>query len=116
MHFQMTRCAILEAGAAQVVKRGRLTGENTGSGRVAFQTEQMLLAAYQHLGIHRTMRLVTTDAAFQTHGSVLEGKRAAFVRVALGTGDFVATRCLHLPGIQPSVGRVAVNAMDRAFL
>ena len=76
----------------------------------------MLLGAHQHLGIHRAMRLVTTDAAFETHGSVLEGKGAAFVRVALGTGDFVATRCFHLPGIQPSVGRVAVDAVDRAFL
>ena len=62
------------------------------------------------------MRLVTTDAALETHGSVLEGKGAAFVRVALGTSDFVATRCFHLPGIQPSVGCVAVDAMDRAFL
>ena len=98
------------------MKRGWLTGENAGRGRVAFQTEQMLLGAHQHLGIHRTMWLVTTDAAFQTHGSMLEGKGAAFVRVALGTGDFVATRCLHLPGIQPSVGCVAIDAMDRTFL
>jgi len=36
--------------------------------------------------------------------------------MALGTGDFVATRCFHLPGIQPSVGRVAVDAVDRALL
>lgn len=62
------------------------------------------------------MRLVTSHAPFQTHGSVLEGKGPAFVRMALGTGDFVATRCFHLPGIQPSVGCVAVDAMDRAFL
>ena len=47
---------------------------------------------------------------------MLEGKGPAFVRVALGTGDFVATRCFHLPGIQPSVGCVAVDAMDRTFL
>ena len=62
------------------------------------------------------MRLVTTDAAFETHGSVLEGKGAAFIRMALGTRDFVATRCLHLPGIQPSVGCVAIDAMDCTFL
>ena len=62
------------------------------------------------------MRLVTSHASLQTHGGVLEGKGAAFVRVALGTGDFVATRCLHLPGIQPSVGCVAIDAMDCAFL
>ena len=36
--------------------------------------------------------------------------------MALGTGDFVATRCFYLPGIQPSVRCVAVDAMDRAFL
>ena len=62
------------------------------------------------------MRLVTSHAPFQTHGSVLEGKRAAFIRMALGTRDFVAAGCVHLPGIQPSVGRVAIDAMDRAFL
>ena len=83
---------------------------------MAFQTEQMLLRAHQHLGIHRTMRFVTTDAAFQAHGSMLEGKGAALVRVALGTRDFVAKGGFHLPGIQPSVGRVAVDAVDRAFL
>ena len=116
MHFQMARRAILEAGAAQVVKRGWLAGENAGSGRVAFQTEQMLLGAHQHLGIHRAMRLVTTDAAFQAHGSMLEGKGAALVRVALGTRDFVAAGCFHLPGIQPSVGCVAIDAMDCTFL
>ena len=76
----------------------------------------MLLGAHQHLGIHRAMRLVTNDAALETHGSVLEGKGAAFIRMALGTGDFVAPSCFHLPGIQPSVGRVAVDAVDCAFL
>ena len=62
------------------------------------------------------MRLVTSHAPLQTHGSVLEGKRAAFIRMALGTRDFVAAGCVHLPGIQPSVGRVAIDAMDRTFL
>ena len=62
------------------------------------------------------MRLVTTHTAFQTHGCVLESKRSALVRVALGTGGFVAARCLHLPGIQSSMRRVAVDTMDGAFL
>ena len=83
---------------------------------MAFQAEQVLLAAHQHLRIHRTMRFVTTHAPLQAHGGMLEGKGSALVRVALGTRDFVATRCLHLPGIQPSVGCVAVDAVDRAFL
>jgi len=112
----MARRAILEAGATQVVKRGRLGGQNAGRGRMAFQTEQVLLAAHEHLRIHRTMGLVTTDATLQTHSGMLEGKRAAFVGMTLGTSGFVAAGCFHLPGIQPSVGRVAVDAVDRAFL
>jgi len=47
---------------------------------------------------------------------MLEGKRATFVGMTLGTSGFVAAGCFHLPGIQPSVGRVAVDAVDRAFL
>jgi hypothetical protein len=83
---------------------------------MAFQAEQVLLASHEHLRIHRTMGLVTTHAPLQTHGGMLEGKRAAFIRMALGTCDFVAAGCVHLPGIQPSVGRVAVDAVDCAFL
>ena len=62
------------------------------------------------------MGLVTSHAPLQTHGGVLEGKGSTFVRMALGTRGFVPKRCFHLPGIQPSVRRVAVNAVDRALL
>jgi hypothetical protein len=116
MHFQMARRTILEAGTAQVMERRRLAGQNVGRSGMTFQAEQVLLGAHEHLRIHRTMGLVTTHAPLQTHGGMLEGKRAAFIRMALGTRDFVAAGCFHLPGIQPSVGRVAVDAVDRAFL
>ena len=116
MHFQMARGAVLEAGAAQIVKRGRLAGQNVGRHGMAFQAEQMLLAAHEHLRIHRTMGLVASHAPLQAHGRVLEGERPAFVRMALGTRSFVAAGRFHLPGIQSSVRRVAVHTVDRAFL
>ena len=94
MHFQMARRAILEAGTTEVVKRGRLAGQNARSGGMAFQAEQVLLAAYQHLRIHRTVRLVTAHAPLQAHGCMLEGKGATLVRMALRTSDFVAARGL----------------------
>jgi hypothetical protein len=47
---------------------------------------------------------------------MLEGKGAALVGVAFGAGHLVPQGCFHLPGIQPSVGRVAVDAVDCAFL
>ena len=116
MHFQVARRAILEAGTAQVVERRRLARQNIRRGGMAFQAEQMLLAAHEHLRIHRAVRLMTAHATLQTHDGMLEGKRATFVRMALGTRNFVAAGCFHLPGIQPSVGRMTVDAMDRAFL
>jgi len=112
----MTRRAVLEAGAAQVVKRGRLAGQNARSGGMAFQAEQVLLAAHEHLRIHRTMGFVTTHAPLQAHSSMLKGKGSALVGMALGAGNFVPAGCFHLPGIQPSVGCVAVDAMNRTFL
>jgi len=62
MHFQMTRRAILEARTTEVVKRGRLAGQNVRSGGMAFQAEQVLLGAHEHLRVHRAMRLMTTRA------------------------------------------------------
>ena len=94
MHFQMTRRAILETGATQVVKRGRLPGQNAGRRGMAFQAEQVLLTAYKHLRIHRSMGLVTTHAPLQTHRGVLESKGSTLVRMAFRTSDFVAARCL----------------------
>jgi len=83
---------------------------------MAFQAEQVLLAAHEHLRIHRTMGFVTTHAPLQAHSGMLEGKRTALVGMAFGAGNFVPAGCFHLPGIQPSVGRVAVDAVDRALL
>ena len=116
MHFQVARRAILEAGTAQVVERRRLARQNVRRGGMAFQAEQVLLGAHEHLRIHRAVRLMTAHASLQAHDGMLEGKGAALIRMALGTRDFVATRCLHLPGIQPSVGCVAIDAMDCTFL
>ena len=83
---------------------------------MAFQAEQVLLGAHEHLRIHRTMGFVTTHAPLQAHSGMLEGKGTALVGMAFGAGDFVPEGCFHLPGIQPSVRRVAVNAVDRALL
>ena len=112
----MARRAILEAGTTEVVKRGWLAGQNARSGGMAFQAEQVLLAAHEHLRIHRTMGFVTTHAPLQAHSSMLKGKGSALVGMALGAGNFVPAGSFHLPGIQPSVGRVAVDAVDRALL
>ena len=59
---------------------------------------------------------MTAHTTLQTHRRMLERKRAALVGVALGTGHFVPQGCFHLPRIEPSVGRVAVDAVDCAFL
>jgi len=83
---------------------------------MAFQAEQVLLAAHEHLRIDRTMGFVTTHAPLQAHSSMLKGKGSALVGMAFGAGNFVPAGCFHLPGIQPSVGRVAVDAVDRALL
>ena len=83
---------------------------------MAFQAEQVLLAAHEHLRIHRAMGFVTTHAPLQAHSGMLKGKGSTLVGMALGAGNFVPAGCFHLPGIQPSVGRVAVDAVDRALL
>src|SRR5262245_21295033 len=83
---------------------------------MAFQAEQVLLSANEHLRIHRTVRLMTAHAILPTHCGMLKGERSAVIRMALGACDFVAEGCFHLSWIQPAVGRVAVDAVDRTFL
>ena len=70
----------------------------------------------QHLRIGRSMRFVTTHAALQPHRRMLKGERTSFVRMALYAGRLITEGSFHLPGLQPAVGLVAVNATDRSFI
>ena len=47
---------------------------------------------------------------------MLERKWTSLVHVALGACRLIAHRRLHLPWIQTTVGRMAVDAMNCAFL
>src|SRR5262245_42786708 len=83
---------------------------------MTLQTKETLLMPNQHLRIGRSMRFVTTHAALQPHRRMLKGERTSFVRMALYAGRLIAEGSFHLPGLQPAVGFVAVNATDGPFI
>jgi hypothetical protein len=83
---------------------------------MTFQTKKTLLVPNQHLRIYRSMRLMTTHAALQPHGWVLKGERTPFVRMALDASGLVTEGDSYLPGLQPAVRLVTVNATDRSFM
>ena len=62
------------------------------------------------------MRLMTTHAALQPHGWMLKGERTPLVGMALDARRLITEGRFHLPGLQPSVRLVAVNATDRSFI
>jgi hypothetical protein len=83
---------------------------------MTLQAEKTLLVPDQHLGICRAMGLVAAHASLQTDSRMLKSERAPLVRMALHASRLVTKRELELPGLQPSVGLVAVNATDRSFI
>lgn len=83
---------------------------------MTFQAEEALLVPDQHRWIHRPMGLVATHAPLQTHGGMLKGEGASFVCVALDAGRFVAKGDLDLPGLQPAMRLMTIDAADRSFV
>jgi hypothetical protein len=83
---------------------------------MTFQTKKTLLMPNQHLRICRSMRLMTTHTALQAHRRMLKGERTPFVGMALDARRFITEGSFHLPGLQPTVGLVAVNATDCSFV
>lgn len=116
MDLEMTSRAILKPCAAQVVEGGGLTCQNSICKCVAFKAKETDLVSDEHFRIDGTMGLVTSHAAFQSHGRMLKRKGAALIRVTLGTGILVSKRKFCHLRHQPAVGLVAIDAMNGAFV
>ena len=70
----------------------------------------------QHFRICRSMRLMTAHTALQPHGRMLKSKRTPFVRMAFDARRLIAEGGFHLPGLQPAMGFVAINATNCSFV
>jgi len=122
MHLLMADVTVLEARRAQVVNPGRC-GADGAIGRrlgprqigMAFQAHKPNVRAGQHPRIGRAVGLVARAAAFQAHGSVLEGEGSALVAVALEAAGLVGVSGLDGARPQGSVRIVAIHARHGAF-
>lgn len=61
------------------------------------------------------MRFVAAFAAFESHGRMFEGERAAFISVALEAAGVITRESLGQGGAAAAMGIVAINAAHRSF-
>ncbi len=112
--------AVLVTRGVQVVKRRRNDADDAGDRRgrkirMALQANQADFLTDQHAWIHRSMRLMTSAAAFKAHRCVFKRERSAFVAMASHATAIVGGKGLgHRLG-DGSVRVVAIHAGHRAF-
>jgi len=84
--------------------------------RMALQAQQVDLADPQQTRARRTMREMTTAAAFRFYRDMFIDKRALLVSVALVANKISARKSSHLPQSCSAVNIVAVAAADQSLL
>lgn len=94
---------------------GRAVGELFGDTAVAFETKLPNLWAFQQSRICRTMRCVTSGAAFDLHRRMFENERPLFVGVAPDTRSISTDAEPCLLGFKSAVGIVTVATAHRPF-
>src|SRR5262249_7484527 len=121
VHLQMANRTVAKARTAQIVKRGRRHSDG-GIGwpgyrqiRVAVQTDQKHLLPNQHARIRRTVRLVTSGAAFQPDGGVLEGEWSTLLAMAAEASSLVGIECANGSQQHTAVRIVAIRAAHRTL-
>src|SRR3954452_15851824 len=122
MHLLVANGAVLETGAAQIVKRWRHCAESRLSGKrrrgqvgVAFQAKLGDMGTIQHPRVRAAMRLMAGAAAFELHRSVLEREGTYFIAVALGAARFGGARRLNAARKGAAVRVMAIAAGHRVF-
>ena len=123
VNFLVTNRAVLKPRRAQIVKRWRHAAEHlpcTGSNirsyvGVTLQAHKSNFMPGEHPRIRRSVRLVATAAAFQTHGRVLECEGPSLVGVTAQTAGLVCGKSSHLLRTKTSMRIVAVDARHCAL-
>ena len=83
---------------------------------MAFQAEQIDLAALEQSWIGRTVGHMTGNTALSFHGRMLKCERTLLVGMAVVTNHILGRSGPQLPGLESSVGVVAISAFHQSFV
>lgn len=99
-----------------IVERRNSRSHRIHGKRVAFQTEQVDLAAPQQLWVRGTMRRMACDASFDLDWNVLEHEWSRLFRVAVEADLVLSRGGTQLPGKESSMRIMAIAAGDEPFV
>ena len=83
--------------------------------RMALQTHLLHLRPVEHARIRRTVRRVAGRTSLESHRTMLEGERPAFVAMAIEASRLVRAERLRHRGLHAAVRIVAIDAAHRAL-
>jgi len=120
--FLVTDGAVPVTRGTQIMERWR-NHAHSGLGRsrlvrqigMALKAHETNFVPGEHAWIRRAVGLVTTRAALEAHGRVLEREGSALLPVTTEAPRLIGREGSHHPGTKASVGIVAVHAGHRTF-
>lgn len=107
--------ALLVSHLCLVMQARRLWRKFFGNARVALETKLPDRCSFQHLGVARTVRYVTSRAALELCRSMLENERALLIRMALYAGYVGTDGQLSLFRFETAVSIVAIGTSHRSL-
>ena len=119
----MADCAVTEPRVAEVVERGRnsadvaagIRARPNGDIGMTLKASEADFVTGEHARICGAVRFMATPAVIRANGCVLEGKRPAFVGVALEAAGLVSRDGLEGARTHGAVRIVAVDAEHGGF-